>query len=204
MIGGILLDAKGATNFFRVFYIRRFYRILPLYFAICPISVGLFYAHLSTHGWLFEGNIPWYAYLTFGQNFWMAKYQAMSPRQIDATWSLAIEEQFYLTLPLIIWLLKDRILPYVIAAGIVAAPVIRVALWLKLGPDDDKLATYLLAPCRMDSLLLGVLAACDRRAKSSRSLESPRPPNLNGITARFGPLVVLPIPPSSRRATLGR
>jgi peptidoglycan/LPS O-acetylase OafA/YrhL len=30
LIGGILLDAKRATNYFNVFYVRRFYRILPL------------------------------------------------------------------------------------------------------------------------------------------------------------------------------
>jgi peptidoglycan/LPS O-acetylase OafA/YrhL len=159
LIGGILLDAKGTTNYYRVFYIRRFYRILPLYFAICLVSVAVFYAHLSTHAWLFEGKIPWYAYVTFGQNFWMAKLHAMSSRQIDATWSLAIEEQFYLTLPVIIQLVKDRFLPYAIAAGIVAAPLIRIAIWFTLGPANGALATHLLAPCRMDSLLLGALAA---------------------------------------------
>ena len=42
-------------------------------------------AKARTHGWLFEGKIPWYAYLTFGQNFWMAKCSAVSSGQIDAT-----------------------------------------------------------------------------------------------------------------------
>ena len=31
LIGGILLDAREARNYFRTFYICRFYRILPIY-----------------------------------------------------------------------------------------------------------------------------------------------------------------------------
>jgi len=31
LIGGILLDAKESTNYFKVFYIRRFFRIAPIY-----------------------------------------------------------------------------------------------------------------------------------------------------------------------------
>jgi peptidoglycan/LPS O-acetylase OafA/YrhL len=130
-----------------------------LYLVLCVLSLAFFYLPFSTHPWLFEGKIPWYAYLTFGQNFWMAKYDAMSSRQIDATWSLAIEEQFYLTLPLVIRLVREKFLPYVLAAGIVAAPLIRIALWIYFGPERGNVATYVLAPCRMDALLLGVIAA---------------------------------------------
>lgn len=32
LVGGILLDASEARNYFRTFYIRRFYRILPIYY----------------------------------------------------------------------------------------------------------------------------------------------------------------------------
>ncbi|MGA7794488.1 MAG: acyltransferase [Candidatus Acidiferrales bacterium] len=166
LIGGILIDARDSDNYFRVFYVRRFYRILPLYGALCLLSVAVFYAHLSTHAWLFEGKVPWYSYLTFGQNFWMAKYNAMNSRQIDATWSLAVEEQFYLTVPFVIRVVGHKSLPYVLAIGVLLAPLIRVALWFALDPVHRGSATYLLAPCRMDALLLGVLAACAVRNAS--------------------------------------
>jgi peptidoglycan/LPS O-acetylase OafA/YrhL len=164
LIGGILLDVREADNYYSVFYIRRAYRILPLYGALCIFSVLVFRAHIGTHNWLFDGNVPWYAYLTFGQNFWMAKLNDISPRQIDTTWSLAIEEQFYLTLPFIIRILSRKALPYAIGAGLVLAPLIRIGLWFALEPSHRKIAMYVLAPCRMDPLLWGVLAACAVRS----------------------------------------
>lgn len=164
LIGGILLDARDSDNYFKVFYLRRFYRIIPLYGVLCLMSVAVFYAHLSTHAWLFEGKLPWYAYLTFGQNFWMAKLNVMSSRQIDATWSLAIEEQFYLSLPFVVRVVSRKSLPYILGVGVLLAPLLRVALWFALDPAHRELATFVLTPCRMDALLLGVLAACAVRS----------------------------------------
>jgi peptidoglycan/LPS O-acetylase OafA/YrhL len=160
LIGGILLDEKGADDYFKTFYTRRFWRILPLYGAVCLWSVAVFHSRLSTHAWLFQGKVPWYAYLTFGQNFWMAKLCAMNSTQIDGTWSLAIEEQFYLAMPFVIRVVSRKSLHYLLCAGILLAPVIRLALWLTLDPAIRSTAIYLLTPCRMDALLLGVLAAC--------------------------------------------
>ena len=34
LIGGILLDARSSPRYFQTFYIRRAYRILPLYFLV--------------------------------------------------------------------------------------------------------------------------------------------------------------------------
>jgi peptidoglycan/LPS O-acetylase OafA/YrhL len=159
LIGGILLDAKDSENYFKVFYVRRFYRILPLYGVLCLWSVAVFHAPLSTHDWLFAGGAPWYAYLTFGQNFWMAKLNSMNSSQLDATWSLAIEEQFYLVMPLVIRVVSRKLLPYVLCVGVLLAPLFRIALWFGLNPARRAMATYVLTPCRMDALLLGVLAA---------------------------------------------
>lgn len=170
LIGGILLDARDSANYFKVFYVRRFYRILPLYGALFLLSAAIFYVHFSTHAWLYNGEIPWYAYLTFGQNFWMAKaHTDFGAGNIAAiTWSLAVEEQFYLTLPVVIWAASRKTLPYLLGLGIVLAPVIRIALWFALGPIAGLKATYLLAPCRMDALLLGVLAAWAIRSSVCR------------------------------------
>ena len=168
MIGGILLDARDSTNYFKVFYIRRFYRILPLYGALCLSIVVLFYVHLTTHAWLYSRNeIPWYAYLTFGQNFWMVKHGTLGSPSLGVTWSLAVEEQFYLTLPFVIRFVSRRSLPYVLGIGVLLAPVIRVVVWFALNPMPAASTTHLLAPCQMDALLLGVLGACAVRDAAS-------------------------------------
>ena len=160
LIGGILLDARDATDYFKVFYMRRVYRILPLYGAICLATVVIFYARLSTHAWLFGGRkIPGYSYLTFGQNFWMVKLHTLGYWQLGVTWSLAVEEQFYLTLPFVIRFASRKTLPYVLGIGVLLAPLIRVGLWFAFDPKSASFATEYLAPCRMDALLLGVLAA---------------------------------------------
>jgi peptidoglycan/LPS O-acetylase OafA/YrhL len=175
LIGGILLDARHSSNYYRVFYVRRFYRILPLYWLFCLLSVGVFYLRLGTHDWLFSGKIPWYAYLTFGQNFSMVKFNTLGSREIDSTWSLAIEEQFYLTLPLLVRVVKEKFLPYLLGAGILAAPVIRTLIWFHAAPVNRYAETFLLTPCRMDALLLGVLIAwMVRRETSWRWLVSHR------------------------------
>jgi len=38
LIGGILLDARNSPSYFRTFYARRAYRILPLYFLAVSLS----------------------------------------------------------------------------------------------------------------------------------------------------------------------
>ncbi len=156
LIGGILLDARASPNYFRVFYRRRVFRIFPLYFAFLAVfSVAAHFLRSSQN--LFYPLIPWQACVTFTQNFWMALHNDGGAYALTPTWSLAVEEQFYLTLPALIYFLKPRRLIWVLAGGIILAPLIRLAIFLA-NPGRTMAIAYLL-PCRMDSLLFGVAIA---------------------------------------------
>jgi peptidoglycan/LPS O-acetylase OafA/YrhL len=160
LIGGILLDARQATNYFKVFYTRRFFRIVPIYAAVLLAFPALVLATRWVPGdftWVTDKAMPWYSYWTFTQNFWMANANRLGAGALGITWSLAIEEQFYLTLPLLVRFLSGRKLLVCVLTGIFLAPVARMTL-LHYWPHNW-VAAFALMPCRADALLLGVLAA---------------------------------------------
>lgn len=152
LIGGILLDSRESRDYFRVFYRRRFFRIIPLYAVVLVL----------TYAWSVSlprdpqvGTGYWIAHVFFAQNAWMAATGVWG--FFAVSWSLAVEEQFYLSLPAAIRFIKLRWLPALLAIGIVAAVALRVVgthLW-----PGHPLAAYTLMPCRADALLLGVLGA---------------------------------------------
>lgn len=160
LIGGILMDNRAAQNYFSVFYIRRTCRIFPLYFA----ALALFWLcrpfASPALAWVFDKSLPWWSYATYTQNIVGSIRSEWGAMGFGVTWSLAVEEQFYAVLPLLIWLVDMRKLPYVLASLVALAPVIRVALFQLSGNDDQAFqATYTLLPCRMDALLIGSLCA---------------------------------------------
>jgi peptidoglycan/LPS O-acetylase OafA/YrhL len=161
LIGGILLDARDSTNYFRVFYARRFFRIVPIYFAclIGAATLGLFVSSGSAAklAWMYEARLPWISYFFFLQNFWMAKASTYGVFGLGVTWSLAIEEQFYLTLPVLIRKLSQKRLLQAILLGIVLAPALRIVLHTAW--PEHYLSWIVMMPCRADALLLGVLGA---------------------------------------------
>lgn len=161
LIGGILLDARSATNYFEVFYTRRFFRIVPLYAIVVlgfPSLISVLTA--TTHGdftWFGRNTLPWYSYWAFAQNFWMAHTEQFGTLTLAVTWSLAVEEQFYLTLPFVVrWLDNQQLMKFV-RMGIYTAPLLRIGLALVY--PHNWVAPFVLMPCRADALLLGVLAA---------------------------------------------
>lgn len=177
LIGGILLDARGSPNYFKAFYARRAFRILPIYAVLVSTFYLFFCAEtegwIPASGWLFGQNIPWYAYATFTQNFHWASTGPYYTNWLSPTWSLAVEEQFYLILPAVIWFFSGRRLLYVLGSVIVGAPLLR--LFLDLNVHSGNAASFGLMPCRADALLLGVLAAMLVRHKTAwESLKSHR------------------------------
>jgi peptidoglycan/LPS O-acetylase OafA/YrhL len=170
LIGGILMDNKESLNYFKVFYFRRICRIFPLYYAwliIFIIALLIFPMLASTprSNWLFGQPLPLWSYVTYTQNILMAGAGIFGANFLGITWSLAIEEQFYLLLPMVIRFLSPRRLLPILIALITATPFIRLAFF-NYHPSAG-LSAYVLLPCRLDALLLGVLCACLMREEKA-------------------------------------
>ena len=143
LIGGLLLRHRGSHSYFGTFYARRVLRIVPLYL----VALLIFFN---------SGPEPFQPfYVLMIQNIVWAAQDKFCPSAFGMTWSLAVEEQFYLALPLLIAFCPARRLPLVLISCIVAAPLIRSLLHWQGYPH----AAYLLLPARMDALSLGVLIA---------------------------------------------
>jgi peptidoglycan/LPS O-acetylase OafA/YrhL len=172
LIGGILLDAQESPRYYRTFYVRRAHRILPLYFAVlvpCWLLLKSINVGWVSPAWsgLFDGPVATWTFATFTQNIGMAFAGIFSGGGFAVTWSLAIEEQFYLTLPPIIRNVSRRRLWYLVAGLIVASALLRVIL-IRFTPNGA-FSSYVLMPCRADALGMGVLCALLVREERGRS-----------------------------------
>lgn len=156
LIAGILLDHRGAENYFRVFYVRRVCRIFPLYFLLLGLFVVMGLVKVAgdpRFRVLFEGPTPpLWSYALFVQNFFMGAQETYGAGWLGVTWSLAVEEQFYLVLPLVIFLVPPRWLPAGLLAAVLFAPILR-------GLTGGEMISFVGMPWRMDSLLAGALLA---------------------------------------------
>ena len=158
LITGILLDSKGSEHYFRNFYARRAVRIWPLYylvlflvFVVEPLFVPAMRPTVAS---------IWPAFAFYVQNL---IYHDAYPFGLAATWSLAVEEQFYITWPLLIFLLKKRTLTIVLFSLFVVSLSLRLAFYFR-GAESGLVHQYTFS--RLDSITFGSLAALWLRSPS--------------------------------------
>jgi peptidoglycan/LPS O-acetylase OafA/YrhL len=160
LITGILLDSCGRPNFFRDFYARRTLRIFPLYYAFLFAFVVLpAWRHRHPAYVLADLHGTWW-YWTYTSNFLFASKGFYSVF-LDPTWSLAVEEQFYLLWPLAVLITGRRRLPWLCVALILLGISIRMAMAIH---GSQFPAEYVLLPTHMDGLLIGALLAVAARS----------------------------------------
>ena len=150
LIAGILLDHAEAPRVFRTFYLRRACRILPAYLVLLILAA----LPLAGSSLISQGSVPLGAYLLFLQNYWSAA-GARVAEALSPCWSLAIEEQFYLLLPVLLLRVFRRHFGAFAAVLLVAPPLLRCFLFAHGGP----VSPWDFTPSRLDAPFWGVLAA---------------------------------------------
>ncbi|MGH7440623.1 MAG: acyltransferase family protein [Polyangiaceae bacterium] len=175
IIGSILLRAAetGHSNVGR-FYMRRAFRTFPAYYFTLTLLAVCFKMTADQHRHLWME----YVYLT---NYGMP----LIPGNLVMPWgwSLAIEEQFYLAVPLLLILLykvrSDRGRIAILGTLWISALLVRVGLFLR-HPGWNEVALYnnlyYRTHCRFDTLVAGIVIAYLHhrwRAPIARWLERP-------------------------------
>lgn len=167
LITGILLTQDKTAGYFRVFYARRFLRIFPPFYLVLALglivlddlskpqlsSIVLFYTNLYS---------PFAETTTAPLSYW-----ALSPY-----WSLALEEQFYLLWPLMVYKLSTRGLLRLCLALIVLSPLMRALTYefIFLPQVAGYEAIFHFPWNRLDLLASGAaIAVCQREGSFARA-----------------------------------
>ena len=160
LITGILLDTKQSDGYFKNFYARRCLRIWPLYYsALLFMFVIVPLLRPSEAHTVFEArSSPWWAYPIFLQNF-LVPIPTAATGLLGVTWSLAVEEQFYLVWPLVVRFCSVRQLRTIAIAVICISPALRYYLSL------HQVVIYSNTFCRLDGLMAGALLAIVLRSE---------------------------------------
>lgn len=154
LITRILVDSREGPDYFKNFYARRCLRIFPLYYGVLLAVFGLplvfrnlytpeFAENIASHQlWLWSYTTNWYLWL---QGDWVLRSDWL---EADHFWSLAVEEQFYLVWPFIVWRLsRHRLLPLL---------VLLIALFAGIR-CANAIAGLSIPHFRMDGLFVGAL-----------------------------------------------
>ncbi len=172
LIGGILMDARGSPSYFKTFYLRRVFRIVPIYFAWVLLYVLIagfasdLVVKLSNSGLRPPLDFSIWSHFLFLQNSFDFRYWGLAGAWFGHLWSLAVEEQFYLVAPLAVRIISPRHLKWVLAVVVVGAVLAR--LYLRFVSHMPVTMVTTRTVCRMDSLAIGMLAAVLARSQSGQ------------------------------------
>ncbi len=167
LITGILLDTRGAPNYWTAFLGRRAVRIFPLYYAVLFVAFAL---------------APLFGHAVRGaeHQIWLWTYLANWAEPFGRTvsifphfWSLSIEEQFYLAWPLLVRRLRPRSLAFLCLALVAIALASRVGLRASAWTAAP-IGAYVFTICRVDALALGALGALAVRSPQLTTLLAAR------------------------------
>jgi peptidoglycan/LPS O-acetylase OafA/YrhL len=185
----LLTDLDNGRFSLKTFYERRCRRILPPLAAVCLATLAA--------GWLILMPVDFRSFgssLVAAATFWANHYFFQHAGYFDTasftkpllhTWSLAVEEQFYVVLPLLLWMIHTRFrkwLPYALVC-ICAVSLTCSQTFLTYTPwGKETESAYYLLPSRFWEMLAGSLLVLPTRFHMFRA---PRTNRGGGLYAVF-------------------
>ena len=146
---------KTKTVNFKKFYIRRIFRIWPIYFLLVIFSIVL-YLFLKKS---IDTNIGFriFGLFTFTDNI-MSALHGYNPLPYTAhLWTIAYEEQFYVFIPLIIILLVRTTLKRKLISLILIFLMFNVFRFIMIANNATHPAIWVLPVTHFESILLGIV-----------------------------------------------
>ena len=160
LITGILLKNREKPDYFKNFYVRRILRIFPLYYLL--VGGLLLFLPALDHSAGQRTQAYWPVFMLYQQN-WMYIFQPEPSVLLGLTWSLAIEEQFYLIWPAIVYFLNKKALVIVSICIVIfslATRIIMAQLQTQIEPYFSITSFfYYSTVTRFEGLALGALIA---------------------------------------------
>jgi peptidoglycan/LPS O-acetylase OafA/YrhL len=172
----------------KAFYARRALRIFPAYYLVLGLAaatVGIAY-------------LP--AFVLYVMNWGAFVYTWIQPALADAPWdpvrmygihfwSLAVEEQFYLCWPLVVWATNRIQLRKICMTLLILSPLLRLALWFARPDVPNAGYNFTLSHC--DSLALGALLAILAREEGGLQRFSRWAPRVAALSLAVVAMIIL-------------
>ncbi len=144
-------NERTGTVSLKDFYIRRSLRIFPAFYVYWLLVVGTILVVKPSRLPVTQAICSFFYVANYYQGL-----HGYPSTLLSHTWSLGVEEQFYLLWPLAVFWLNRKQLIYCASGMLVVAPVLR---WVCTPLFHDHFAIYMLLPFRMDTLAAGALIA---------------------------------------------
>lgn len=164
LMARIIMDNLSSPGFFTTFYVRRACRTLPVYLVLLAIVFGALHLFRDAAWMQADRILPLWSFLTFTQGFVMVARNDFGSDWLTPSWTLTVEEQFYLIAPLICLAVPRRHLLKALWTCVALSIGFRV-LAFEAGVISPK-AGMVLLPGAMHAMFLGMIGAlllADRR-----------------------------------------
>lgn len=152
LISRFLLTSPRA-DFVRVFFLRRVFRILPLYF----LALATYFVASQVMGIGADTIDRLWINATFLTG-WYAFFEGRESIPFLVTWSLSVEEFGYILLGLMALIWRKGLVGFLLVASL-AAIALRWGIMVQDQARETFQALYYLPPARLDSIALGGLTA---------------------------------------------